>query len=178
MRRVRYLIAVLFGFASDLRQFLRSTFQSRTALVAENLFLRKQLAFYCEHKVRPRPMTDAARLSLVLLSRLFDWKKALVVVKPDTLIGWHRKGFQLFWRWKSRPGRPALPLEIRELIARMARENPTWGQARVAAELSLKLGIFLSPRTVRKYWPWEPSDCRERISSQPWRHSCVITPTR
>jgi hypothetical protein len=54
-------------------------------------------------------MSDAARLSLVLLSRLFDWKKALVVVKPDTLIGWHRKGFKLFWLWKSRPGRPALP---------------------------------------------------------------------
>ena len=169
MQRVRSLIAVLFGFASDLSQFLRSAFQSRTALVAENLFLRKQLAFYREHKVRPRRMTDAARLSLVLLSRLFDWKKALVVVKPDTLIGWHRKGFKLFWRWKSRPGRPALPLKIRELIARMARENPTWGQGRVAAELALKLGIFLSSRTVRKYWPWEPSDCRRRrISSQQW----------
>jgi len=168
MRRARYLIADLFGFASDLGQFLRSAFRYRTALVAENLFLRKQLAFYCEHKVRPRPLTDAARLSLVLLSRLFDWKKALVLVKPDTLIGWHRKGFKLFWHWKSRPGRPALSLEIRGLIARMARENPTWGQARVAAELSLKLGIFLSPRTVRKYWPPEPSDCRERIFSQQW----------
>jgi len=170
MQRVKFLIAVLFGFASDLGQFLRSAFQSRSALVAENLFLRKQLAFYREHKVGPRRMTDVARLSLVLLSRLFDWKKALVVVKPDTLIGWHRKGFKLFWRWKSRPGRPALPLKIRELIARMALENPTWGQARVAAELSLKLGIFLSPRTVRKYWPWEPSDCRRgrRISTQQW----------
>jgi putative transposase len=169
MQRVRSLIAVLFSFASDLGQFLRSAFQSRTALVAENLFLRKQLAFYREHKVRPRRITDVARLSLVLLSRLFDWKKALLIVKPDTLIGWHRKGFKLFWRWKSCSGRPALPLEIRELIARMARENPTWGQARVAAELSLKLGIFLSPRTVRKYWPWEPSDCRgRRISSQQW----------
>jgi hypothetical protein len=81
MQQVKCLIAVLFSFASDLSQFLRSAFQSRTALVAENLFLRKQLAFYCEHKVRPRPMTDAARLSLVLLSRLFDWKKALVVVQ-------------------------------------------------------------------------------------------------
>ncbi len=169
MRRVISLIAVLFGFASDLGQFLRSAFQSLTALVAENLFLRKQLAFYREHKVRPRRMTDVARLSLVLLSQLFDWKKALVIVKPDTLIDWHRKGFKLFWRWKSRPGRPALPLKIRELIARMARENPTWGQGRVAAELGLKLGIFLSPRTVRKYWPWEPSDCRgRRISSQQW----------
>ena len=114
-------------------------------------------------------MTDAARLSLLLLSRLFDRKKALVVVKPDTLIGWHRKAFKLFSRWKSRPGRPALPLKIRELIARMALENPTWGQARVAAKLSLKLGTIPVAPHVRKYWPWEPSDCRgRRISSQQW----------
>ena len=110
-----------------------------------------------------------SRLSLVLLSRLSDLKKALLVVKPDTLIGWHRKGFKLFWRWKSCSGRPALPFEIRELIARVARENPTWGQARVAAELSVKLGNLLSPRTLRKYWPREPSDCRgRRIASQQW----------
>ncbi len=85
MQRVRSLIAVLFSFASDLGQFLRSAFQSRTALLAENLFRRKQLAFYREHKVRPRRITDVARLSLVLLSRLFDWKKALLIVKPDSL---------------------------------------------------------------------------------------------
>src|ERR1700674_1812099 len=179
MRRVRSLIAALFSFTFDLGQFLRSTFQSRTALVAENLFLRKQLASYREHKVKPQAMTDVARLSLVLWSRLFDWRSALVVVKPDTLLRWHRKGFKLFWRWKSRPVRPALPLEIRELIARMARENPTWGQARVADELSLKLGIFLSPRTVRKYWPWEPSNYRGRRSvHNHGGHSCAITLAR
>src|SRR5450756_476449 len=142
--------ALVFSLASDLAQFLRSAFRSRTALVAENLFLRKQLAFYREHKVRPRPLTDAARLSLVLWSRLFEWKNALMIVRPGTFTGWHRKGFKLFWRWKSRPGRPPLPQEIRALIVRMARENPTWGQLRVAAELSLKLGIQVSPRTVRK----------------------------
>jgi putative transposase len=178
MRRVRYLIAVLFGFASDLSQFLRSAFQSRTALVAENLFLRKQLAFYCEHKVRPRPMTDAARLSLVLLSRLFDWKKALVVVKPDTLIGWHRKGFKLFWRWKSRPGRPALPLEILELIARMARENPTW--VRRESPPNSRLNLEFSCRPVR-YASTGPRSqviaARESLHNS-GRHLCVITPTR
>jgi len=150
-------------------QFVSARLRSRTALVAENLFLRKQLAFYREHKVRPRPLTDAARMSLMFWSRLFDWRNALMIVKPGTFIGWHRKGFRLFWRWKSRPGRPPLPQEIRALIERMARENPTWGQLRVAAELSLKLGIFLSPRTVRKYWPWEPNDRgRRRVSSQCW----------
>ena len=75
-------------------------------------------------------------------SRLFDWRMALVVVKPDTLIRWHRKGFGLFWRWKSKPtGRPRLPKDLRELIRRMAAENPSWGQERIANELTLKLGI-------------------------------------
>ena len=75
--------------------FMRSAFLSRAALAAENLFLRKQLAFYQEHKLKPRPLTDAARFTLALWSRLFDWKSAVVVVKPDTLIGWHRKGFSI-----------------------------------------------------------------------------------
>jgi putative transposase len=146
------------------------TLRSKASLVAENLFLRKQLAFYQEHKQRPRLLTDAARLTLVLWSRLFDWKTALLIVKPDTLIGWHRKGFKLFWRRKSRPGRPPLTREVRELITRMARENPNWGQMRVAAELYLKLGIFVSPRTVRKYWPWEKDDRPgRRTSCQHWR---------
>jgi putative transposase len=85
------------------------------------------------------------------------------------LIGWHREGFRLFWRWKSKPGRPRLPKNIRELIVRMARENPTWGQERVASELSLKLGIYVSPRTVRAYWPWQPNRQPRRTSSQRWR---------
>jgi putative transposase len=166
---MKSLVAVFLALFSDLTRFLGDASRSRTSLVAENLFLRKQLAFYREHQVKPRPLTDAARLSLVLWSRLFDWRNALMIVKPETLIGWHRKGFKLFWRWKSRSGRPAVPQEIRQLIARMARENPTWGQMRVAAELYLKLGILVSPRTVRKYWPWE-SDNRtgRRISSQRW----------
>ena len=76
--------ALVSTFASDLISFLKSAFRSRTTLVAENLFLRKQLAFYREHKIRPQPLTDAARLSLVLWSRLFDWKSALMIVKPET----------------------------------------------------------------------------------------------
>ena len=65
------------------------------------------------------------------------------LVKPETLIGWHRKGFTLFWKWKSQAGRPRIPENIRKLIVQMAQENPTWGQARVAAELSVKLGISM-----------------------------------
>lgn len=170
MRQLRSLLTVLLGLVSDLVQFMRLALRSRTALVAENLFLRKQLAFYCERKAKPRPLTDAARLSLVFWSRLLEWKDALMIVKPETLIGWHRKGFKLFWRGKSRPGRPALPREIQALIARMARENPTWGEERVADELWLKLGIHVSPRTVGKYWPvGDPRDRGgKRVSTQSW----------
>lgn len=169
MSSLKLSIAAVCTLLSELARFMVALPQSRASLITENLFLRKQLAFYQEHKQRPRPLTDAARLSLVLWSRMFDWKAALLIVKPDTLIGWHRKGFKLFWRWKSRPGRPPLARDIRELIRRMARENPTWGQMRVAAELYLKLGILVSPRTVRKYWPWDNNDrSGRRTSSQHW----------
>ena len=89
-----------------------------------------------------------------MLSRLIDWRAVLTIVKPDTLIRWHRKGFRLFWRWKSRaPGRPPLPADVQQLIAAMARANATWGEERIAAELRLKLGLCVSPRTVRRYMP-------------------------
>jgi len=77
----------------------------------------------------------------------------LVVVQPEILIRWHREAFRLWWRWISRPGRPPIPKELRELIRRMARENPAWGHERIANELLLKLGLHVSPRTVGKYMP-------------------------
>ncbi len=89
---------------------------------------------------------------MVALARFFDWRDALVIVKPETFLRWHRTAFKTFWRWRSRKlGRPALPKNIRELVRQMARENPTWGEQRIADELSLKLGIRVSPRTVGKY---------------------------
>jgi putative transposase len=139
-----------------------------TSLAAEVLFLRKQLAFFQERKVKPRRFNDAARLAMLLLARLFDWKNALINVKPETFIGWHKKAFRLFWRWKSRVGRPRLPRNIRELIVRMVEGNPTWGQARVTDELSLKLGIRVSPRTVRTYWPDDLDSGSRRVSTQRW----------
>ena len=151
-------------------RFLRTIARSRAALGAEVLFLRKQLAYYQEREIRPRRLTDAARLSLVLWSRIFDWKESLAVVTTETFIRWHRKGFKFYWRLKSRGGRPALPMGIRQLIARMVKENITWGEERIADELSLKLGIRVSPRTVRKYWPKESGHRgRRRTSSQHWR---------
>jgi putative transposase len=78
------------------------------------------------------------------LSRFFPWAQALAIVTPSTLVRWHRAGFRLFWRWKSRSaGRPLLPKNLRALINTMAEENPSWGEGRIADELSLKLGIFV-----------------------------------
>jgi hypothetical protein len=106
-------------------QFLWLAVSSRAELSAEVMFLRKQLAFYQEHQVQPRKLTDAARFSLVLWSQLFNWRAALMIFKPETLIGWHRKRFKVFWRWKSRLGRPRIPENLRQLIVRMVQENPT-----------------------------------------------------
>ena len=92
----------------------------------------------------------------MLLSRLFDWRDTLVVVQAQPFVRWHRQGFRLFWRWKSRPGRPPIPPELRTLIRAMARDNPSWGEERIANELLLKLGMRVSPRTVRKYMPRRP----------------------
>ncbi len=169
-RSLDLFLGLVTDLVADGLRFFRLTIRSRTALSAEVLFLRKQLAFYEERQTQPRRLNDSARFSLALWSRLFNWKDALVIVKPETLVGWHRKGFRLFWWWKSQAGRPRLPENVRKLIVQMAQENPTWGQARVAAELSVKLGIHVSPRTVRAYWPPEPDrQGPRRTSSQRWR---------
>jgi putative transposase len=89
----------------DVVRFVSFSFRSRSQLVAENLFLRKQLALYRERQVKPRHADDATRITLVMLSHLIDWRAVLTIVKPNTLIRWHRKGFRLFWRWNR--GRPA-----------------------------------------------------------------------
>jgi putative transposase len=160
----------LYHLSLDCIRFLGNLLQPRSALAAENLFLRKQLALYLERQVRPRRATDATRLIMVLAARLFDWKGALISVRPEAFTGWHRRGFDLFWRWKSRRiGRPRIPKDLRQLILAMARDNPTWGQARIAAELFLKLGIEVSPRTVQKYLLEGPkAGRRQAVPSQRW----------
>ena len=96
-------------------------------------------------------------MALLALARFFDWRDALVIVKPETFIRWHRTAFRHLWRWKSRKrGRPPLPKNLRTLILEMHRDNPTWGEERIANELSLKLGIRVSPRTVRKHLGGKP----------------------
>ena len=152
----------------DILMFVSLGFRSRSRLAAENLFLRKQLALYGERRVKSRRADDATRITLVVLARLIDWRAALTIVQPDTLIRWHRKGFRLFWRWKSRaPGRPSVPADLQQLIAAMAGANLTWGEERIAAELLLKLGLRVSPRTVRRYMSrgGRPRECGP---SQQW----------
>ena len=122
--------------ASDVLRLLLTVRRSHAQLAAENLFLRKQLALYVERQVKPRRADDATRIVLVALSKVIEWRSILTVVKPDTLIRWHRKAFALFWRWKSRPrGRPRLPADLQRLIAAMAAANRTWGEERIASEL-------------------------------------------
>ena len=120
--------------------------------------MRRQLALYRERGIKPRRIDAVTRLSLAVLSRLCDWRACLVIVRPETVIRWHRAGWSLFWRYKCRQGRPAISMELRQLIRRMARENPLWGEERIANELLVKLDIRISARTVRKYMPKPPPD--------------------
>jgi hypothetical protein len=113
----------------DVSRFLFLCLRPRPTLAAENLFLCEQLALYQERNINLRRATNATRIALVWLSRWFDWRSALRIVQPETLTRWRRQGFRLFWRWKSRPGRPPIPPELQALICRMARENLTWGSA-------------------------------------------------
>jgi len=151
-------------------------------MAAEILFLRKQLAFYQERKIKPHRFDDAARLALMLFSKFFDWRSALINVTPETFTGWHKRAVQLLWRWKSRGGRPRLPKNIRQLIAEMATSNPTWGQERVADELSLKLGnsrVATNREEVLAGWnqlrsPKSIIAALEDLRSQPRECSCRL----
>jgi transposase InsO family protein len=149
-----HLLRTIGRLGLDLLSLASSVVRSRAHLAAENLFLRKQLALYLERQAKPGRADDATRLTLVALSRFLEWRQLLTVVKPETLIRWHRKAFRLLWRWKSRtPGRPPIPANVQQIIVTMAVANRTWGEERIAAELLVKLGIRVSPRTVRRYMP-------------------------
>ena len=96
------MVRTILRVARDLVSLISSTMRSRAQLAAESLFLRKQLALYLERRVKPRSADDATRIILVGLSRFLEWRHLLTVVKPETLIRWHRTGFPLLWRWTSR----------------------------------------------------------------------------
>jgi putative transposase len=169
LRTLMPLMCTLLTLLCDGVRFLLLCLRPDSSLAAENLFLRKQLALYQERSVKPTRATNATRITLTWLARWFDWRRALVIVQPQTFTRWHRQGFRLFWRWHSNPGRPPLPADLRALIRCMARENPTWGEERIANELLLKLGLRVSPRTVRRYMPTRPDrGPGQRASSQRW----------
>ena len=145
---------------------LRALVRSRSALAAENLALRQQLAVLRRSVKRPK-FRPRDRLFWVWLFRFWkDWRSSLHIVQPATVVKWHRQGFKVYWRWKSRPdkpGRPKVDLEIRQLIRRMSRENPLWGSPRIMAELLL-LGLNVGKSTVEKYMVRG-----DRPPSQTWR---------
>ena len=133
--------------------FLRAMLIPKIHLVIENLALRQQVAVFKQSVKRPK-LQPRDRVFWVWLSRLRpNWRASLIIVQPETVIRWHRQGFKLYWRWKSRPGKPGRPpieREIRDLIRRMSQENPTWGAPRIVSELAL-LGHDIAERTVAKY---------------------------
>ena len=134
-------------------------------LALENLALRQQLAVWKAREPRPR-LTEMDRIFWVVLSRLWtSWRHSLQVVRPETVVGWHRQGLRRYWAWKSRQrrGRPRIRAELRDLIRRMSRANPLWGAPRIHGEL-LKLGLTVSQATVSKYMI-RP----RRAPSQTWR---------
>lgn len=156
------MLAVLISLLLALRDGVRT----RAALHVELLALRHQIHVLTRSRpLRPR-LTRADRLLWTCLSRVWHrWHAALVIVRPETVIAWHRRGFRLFWTWKSRRrmGRPPVPLEVRTLIRTMSDANPLWGAPRIHGEL-LKLGIDVSQATVTKY-----IGRQRRPPSQTWR---------
>ena len=139
-------------------------------LFFENAALRQQLAIYEASRPRPKLRTSD-RVFWVAIMRIWSrWRSVLVVVRPATVIGWHRLGWRVFWKWKSQ-GRPAIERDHRLLIRRISREHPAWGEDRIRDELRLKLGVEHSASTIRKYMlrPEERGPMEERTKSQTWR---------
>lgn len=151
------LARALIEVASDVLRLVVSLLRTSSAVRAENLVLRRQLARYIERGIKPRRVDHATRVSLALFTRLFDWRATVVNVQPATIVRWHRIGWRILWRRKCSAGRPPIPPELRSLIRRMAAENPLWGEERIANELLVKLGIRVSSRTVGKDMPKRPS---------------------
>ncbi|MCE9556620.1 MAG: helix-turn-helix domain-containing protein [Planctomycetes bacterium] len=138
------------GMLKAVLVFLRAMLIPKMQLAVENLALRQQLAV-CKQSVKRPKLHPRDRDFWVWLSRLWpNWRSALAIVQRETVIRWHRQGFKLYWRWKSRArkvGRPGIDREIRDLIRRMSRENSTWGALRIQSELLL-LGYDVAEGTV------------------------------
>lgn len=180
--------------------FLRALSRRQAGLAPENLALRQQLAVLQHRSKRPR-LRKRDRIFWVWLSRLWTgWHSVLLIVQPDTVVAWHRQGWKLYWRWKSRAkavGRPPIDTELRKLIRRMCRENPTWGAPRITQNWScsvttclrrplistwfgvenrrLKPGVRFWRTTCRIRWASTFSRCRQRLSAYCLRSSYCAT---
>ena len=153
------------GMLQTVWRLVKSFFGEWANLAFENIALRHQLAVLQRSVERPR-LRRRDRLLWSWLSRLWpEWRSALLIVRPETVISWHQQGFRLYWRWKSRTkqGRPCVDREIRDLVRRMSRENPTWGAPRIQSELAL-LGHTVAESTVARYMTRSP-----KPPSQTWR---------
>jgi transposase InsO family protein len=156
---------------------LRLLLRTRASLHLEILALRHQLAVVNRTRRARLRLTPTDRLLWAWLSRTWrGWRSGLHIVNPETNVGWHRRGFRLFWTWKSRrrTGRPGVPADVRALIRELSTENPLWGAARIHGELQ-KLGLVVSQSTVAKYMRRHP-----RPPSQTWQtfltnHASQIT---
>jgi putative transposase len=155
------MVTILFALVS----ILVFRFRSRAALELKLVALQHQLAVLRRQRPGRPQLSSLDRLLWMLLYRI--WPQvidAIVLVKPATVVAWHRKGFRFYWRWRSRrPGRPRINPEIRDLIRRMSNANPLWGAPRIHGEL-LKLGIKISQATVGRWMPWRP-----KAPSPTWR---------
>ena len=132
---------------------LASPFKSKLRLEAENAVLRHQLIILRRRLRGPVRLTNHDRWFFIQLYRWFpSILRVLIIVRPETLVRWHRAGFRCYWRWKSRPlgGRPQIDADLRALIRQMSMENPLWGAPRIHGEL-LKLGFEVAQSTVGKY---------------------------
>lgn len=142
----------MFHFILSILAAIRIFFSARGDTAIEVLALRQQVAVLKRKRPRP-PLNSLDRLFWTCLRRFWSrWTDVLVIVKPETVIGWHRSGYRFFWRWRSRPvgGRPTITDEIRGLIRRLAEENPSWGAPKIHGEIK-KLGFMVSERSVARY---------------------------
>ena len=136
-------------FLTAFLAILPSILRSRAALLLGNLALRHQIGVLQRSAAKRPKLTSGDRLLWICLSRLWrDWRSALAIVKPETVIAWHRAGFRLFWTWKVRrgqPGRPVISREVRDLIRKMYRENPTWLRPGKAVGIDCRKGGLIRP---------------------------------
>jgi len=150
--------------------WLINLFKSRQTLATENLALRYQLQILKRQHPRPALRGIDRHILVWFSQKLTRWRDVICVVRPSTLLGWHRTGFRLYWRLKTRSnGRPCASRETRDLIRKISLENPLWGSPRIQGELS-KLGIEVSKSTVEKYM----AKRRRGPPSQPWKNFLAV----